>query len=294
VPVVVRPSSLSVASFALATSLTVTVAAVAGVAMARLAAPAAPAALAARGAAAAATGDRARVATAAGAPVRESRRGGDVDASLGADDGPTRVDDPTATRAGADGGDRDALRRRRLSDGAVGTYVGEILLERDSALSRWPTHVAEPLTVWVQPWAAVTGWDDRFAARARDAFGDWERTGIPVRFAFVDDSAAADLHVTWIDHFDEPISGKTLWTRDERWWITGASITLALHHQDGEPLDAGAVRAIALHEVGHLLGLDHTSDPGNVMTPRVRVRDLSAADRATVRLLYSLPPGRVR
>ena len=214
----------------------------------------------------------------------ESRRGGDVDATM---------DDARATTtARALGG--DDLRRRRLSDGAVGTYVGEILLERDSALSRWPARVAEPLTVWVQPWAAVTGWDDRFADRTHDAFVEWQRTGIPVRFAFTDDSAAADVHVVWTDHFDEPISGKTLWTRDERWWITGASITLALHHQDGEPLDAGAVRAIALHEVGHLLGLDHTSDPGNVMTPRVRVRDLSAADRATVRLLYSLPPGRVR
>jgi hypothetical protein len=222
-----------------------------------------------------------------------ARRGGDVAAIVdGGDDAPRRGE--SAVGLLVPSADGDALRRRRLSDGAVGTYVGEILLERDSALSRWPAHRATPLTVWVQPWAAVTGWDDAFAQRARGAFVEWERTGIPVRFAFTDDSAAADVHVVWTDHFDEPISGKTLWTRDERWWITGASITLALHHQDGEPLDAGAVRAIALHEVGHLLGLDHTSDPGNVMTPRVRVRDLSAVDRATVRLLYSLPPGRVR
>jgi hypothetical protein len=202
-----------------------------------------------------------------------------------------------ATTSGRDEGRRDGARaavRRRIADGAAGTYVGEILLERDSALSRWPAHVDEPLTVWVQPWAAVTGWDDAFAGRARDAFTEWQRAGIPVRFTFTDDSAAADVHLTWIDHFDEPISGRTLWTRDDRWWITGASITLALHHQDGAPLDATAVRAIALHEVGHLLGLDHTSDVANVMTPRVRVRDLSDADRATVRLLYSLPPGRVR
>jgi hypothetical protein len=30
------------------------------------------------------------------------------------------------------------------------------------------------------------------------------------------------------------------------------------------------------------------------MAPRVRVRELSAADRATMRLLYELPAGRVR
>ena len=64
--------------------------------------------------------------------------------------------------------------------------------------------------------------------------------------------------------------------------------------RDGDPLDAAQTRAIALHEIGHLLGLDHTTDATNIMAPRVRVRDLSAADRATVQLLYSVPAGRVR
>ena len=102
------------------------------------------------------------------------------------------------------------------------------------------------------------------------------------------------MHVTWLDEFREPISGKTLWARDDDWWIVDADIALAVHHNGGEPLDAVAMRAIALHEVGHLLGLDHTRDQNNIMTSRVRVRDLSAADRATARLLYSLPPGSVR
>jgi predicted Zn-dependent protease len=62
-----------------------------------------------------------------------------------------------------------------------------------------------------------------------------------------------------------------------------------VHHSNGGPLDEDAVGAIALHEVGHLLGLDHTTDSLAIMAPRVRVRRLAEADRATARLLYALP-----
>lgn len=184
--------------------------------------------------------------------------------------------------------------RHRLALGASGTYIDEILLERDSALARWPDRTSQPIRVWIGSGAGIPGWSDSFPARVRDAFEEWSDLGIPVRFQFVTDSLDADVHVAWIDHFDSPISGKTLWARDRSWWIVNANITLALHHNAGEALDDSSVKAIALHEVGHLLGLDHTSDTTDIMTARVRVRDLSNADRATMKLLYSLPPGSIR
>ena len=183
--------------------------------------------------------------------------------------------------------------RRRLSVGATGTYIAEILAGRDSSLTRWPERTERPLRVWVGTGDGKNNWKPEFADQVRDAFTSWEAAGIPLRFSFVVDSASADIHVTWIDRFNEPISGKTLWSRDDRWWIVDADITLALHHRDGDPLDTPQVRAIALHEIGHLLGLDHTADATNIMAPKVRVRELSPADQATVRLLYSLPAGKV-
>lgn len=190
---------------------------------------------------------------------------------------------------------RDAAEiKRRLQQRQSGTYIGEILLTRDSALARWHDRTDRPLTVWIEPASPIHDWQPEFVTEVRDAFRAWSSIGIPVRFAFVGDSSKADIHVTFIDQFVEPISGKTRWARDDNWWIVDGDITLAVHHDAGEALDRSAVHAIALHEVGHLLGLDHTSDIANIMTPRVRVRDLSSADRSTMELLYSLPPGPVR
>jgi predicted Zn-dependent protease len=115
-----------------------------------------------------------------------------------------------------------------------------------------------------------------------------------VRFVTTTDSADADVHVTFVDHFDEPISGRTRWGRDEDYWITDADIILAVNHRNGERLDDDSMHAMALHEIGHLIGLDHTADSTNIMAPKVRVRTLSRADRATARLLYTLPAGGVR
>lgn len=203
------------------------------------------------------------------------------------------ADTQDATRASGNGADVDEV-RRRIELSHPTTYITEVLAAHDSALARWAERHNEPLRVWIQPVAPFKDWTASLLPLVRDAFVEWSDTGIPLNFTFVLDSSSANVHVTWVDRFREPISGKTLWTHDERWYILQANVMLAVHHQAGDPLDRAATKAIALHEVGHLLGLDHSSDSTSIMAPRVRVKELSAADRATVQLLYSLPPGRVR
>ena len=193
-----------------------------------------------------------------------------------------------------DDDDVRALVRSRLRRGEPGTYIADILRERDSSLARWPDRHGRALRVWIQPASNVPDFSDAYVDEVRFAFEDWDAVELPVRFEFAEDSSHADIHVTWLDHFDQPISGRTKWARDDDWWITDADIVLAVHHHQGEILDLDAMKAMALHEIGHLLGLDHTKDTGSIMAPKVRVRGLSPADVSTARLLYTLPPGAVR
>jgi predicted Zn-dependent protease len=188
--------------------------------------------------------------------------------------------------------DRERV-RQALRHGESGTYISEILRARDSALARWPDRHGEPLRVWIQPASLVEDWHTAYVYEVHAAFVAWDSLQLPVSFEIVADSVEATVHVTWIDRFVEPISGRTKWARDEDYWITDANIVLAVHHRTGEILEDDAMHAMALHEIGHLLGLDHTSDPSCVMAPKVRVRSLSDADIRTAKLLYRLPAGPV-
>ena len=71
----------------------------------------------------------------------------------------------------------------------------------------------------------------------RQAFADWSNLGIPVPFTFVLASGLADVRVTWVEKFNESISGKTLWAHDDGMWIIDANIQLAVRHHSGEVLD---------------------------------------------------------
>jgi hypothetical protein len=183
--------------------------------------------------------------------------------------------------------------RQRLVEAKGATYMDAILAQRGGNVARWVDRRETPITVWVQPKAPSNirdFWPD-FRNRARDAFYTWAAAGVPIRFLFVDDSSAAEVRVRWVDRFTDQAAGKTYWARDQNWWIVDADIELAVHRSTGEAFDGQAVRAIALHEIGHLIGLDHSPNAEDVMSARVHVNGLSAADLRTASLIYKLPPG---
>jgi hypothetical protein len=190
-----------------------------------------------------------------------------------------------------------ARRERILKEiEAHDTYIPAMLAESDSMLRRWHERAENPVTVWLEEDVAhIPGFSTDHAQAVRNAFARWQRVGdVPVTFRFDRDSSRADVLVRWIERFPLRRAGQAdvVWNR--RGWLIRGGVTLATHSADGRPLSPEAVYTVALHEIGHLIGLGHSDAVDDVMYPSTSVHDLTLRDRRSAQLLYLLPPGSLR
>jgi len=184
--------------------------------------------------------------------------------------------------------------RRRIRSSGSSTYLGEMLeASGDSMLRRWENRTTSPIRVWFAPTHAAM-FQPAFLGAIRAAFGQWTGAGVPVRFDFDGDSTNAEVTVKWRVQFEIERTGQTDVTWDENGHIQSAVLTLATFDPKGEPMSVDDIRVVATHEVGHVLGLDHSKDSTDIMYPTAKVRDLSDRDVRTVVLLYQLTPGSLR
>jgi hypothetical protein len=174
-----------------------------------------------------------------------------------------------------------------------GSYLGRMFGETDSLLRRWDPSRTEELRV-AYLLGDLPGWSSAHQRIVREAFATWEGVGPPIRFTEVLDTAGADIVVRWIEKFDIDRAGQADLTWDHRGRITRAEVQLALLAPSGRVLSPEKLRAIALHEIGHSLGLPHSEVRGDLMFPTADHPVLTARDTATYSLLYRLLAGSIK
>ena len=183
--------------------------------------------------------------------------------------------------------------RRRIRASAGSTYLNDNLTQNaDSILHRWDGRVSTPVRVFFPP-TTVANFQPSFLDAVRSAFQRWQEV-VPVRFNLDADSSSAEVRVQWRIQFEGERSGQTDVQWDEDGRLTGGVVTLATFDAKGQPFEPDDVRVLALHEIGHLIGLDHSPDPGDIMYAQPKVRELSPRDVRTAALLYDLAPGPLR
>jgi tetratricopeptide (TPR) repeat protein len=161
----------------------------------------------------------------------------------------------------------------------------------------------------LDPDVPVKGYHENYRALVGRALKTWQdqSQGL-ISFDFVDKREKAKIVIYWTDKVGslKEVTGNqsiglTKYNKvDARGYLHEVEISLlTIDPLKNEPFKDLALESIALHEIGHALGLPHSSSPADVMFPWERNEGnthtaLSARDLSWVKYLYSYKvPGKV-
>lgn len=114
--------------------------------------------------------------------------------------------------------------------------------------------------------------------------------GIRLRFEPTPADGSPDVEFGFVDRFRTSQAGVTHRQLVGDRLIEHVTVTLARMHSNGVEMSDAFLGMVALHEVGHVVGLPHSEAPGDAMHPGNRNFTLSKRDLRSVRDLYRVEP----
>ena len=153
---------------------------------------------------------------------------------------------------------------------------------------RWTPAHHDTLALWVDSaGVSVAGWRPDLVRIVAEAAEAWRAAGAPIRFVRTTSLADADVRVRWVAWQSGAARGTTTWSTNARGELVGADVTIVLAPGPRQPASHACVlRAIALHELGHALGLPHDRSRDAVMYREEGTLVLTDHDRAALRAAY--------
>jgi predicted Zn-dependent protease len=172
--------------------------------------------------------------------------------------------------------------------GPAAAYVEAPTGPVPATAARWRLDEPGPRTIRVAFGPAPEGEDGAdFWAEARRAIDAWSAIPeLPLHFELVPVTEDPDVEFRWIDRFPVSQAGATHRRLGTDGSIDHVTVVLARFHADGVPMGRDFRRLVALHEVGHVLGLPHSEHPADVMHPGNRNLEISPRDLRSLRVLY--------
>ncbi|HXW96163.1 MAG TPA: matrixin family metalloprotease [Gemmatimonadales bacterium] len=183
-----------------------------------------------------------------------------------------------------------ATARLRLGVELERHYLDSLFARSDSVVRHWPVD-GPPIALSIVP-GGPSGFLPEMTAEVRQALDAWSPAMVGVRFVEQDDTVGAAMVIRWTDTLESDRAGATDVTWDRAGRIRHVLVNLTTRSPStGRPYAPETRRAIVLHELGHALGLPHSSHQEDVMYPVATATELTDRDRFSLHLLYELPIG---
>lgn len=186
-----------------------------------------------------------------------------------------------------------AMAQKSTIKSPPGTYLREVTVY---GVARF-TKDRMPLKVFVSSGSAIAGFKPSYKVALKKAFQQWQsKSKSLVSFKFVDSNSACDIECHWTDNISKlvtPLEGGHSRFTDSEFGRVSAEIVILLK-RDGRFITASDVERIALHEIGHSIGLNgHSNNKKDIMFMTVDSTPIiSKADILTLEALYKLKPTR--